>query len=184
MSRARLNLKAVKRRRKAGRVHPANEPDDPNMNAGFSAIANAASGDLMASRIKRRDDAGDFTALCVRLRDPAVSLTMFEREWIARQLDGTTARPGRPKDAQEPLLCWWFQHAEGMDRNAAIKALCKLVSKSDRNPKGVSESAVMKALQRAGGENYYPGFGWWLNAERYRQGSRDPEIMPPALRTK
>ncbi|ARC36623.1 hypothetical protein A6J80_09710 [Paracoccus yeei] len=157
--------------------------DDLNMNAGFSAISNAANGDLMASRIKRRDDAGDFTALCARLRDPAVSLTMFEREWIARQLDGTTARPGRPSEAQVPLLYWWFRHADGLDRNVAIKAVCKLVSKSDRQPDGLSEQAVMKALQRAGGEHYYPGFGWWLNSERYRQGSRDPEIMPPALRT-
>lgn len=149
-------------------LDPADEPDDPNMNAGSIAVANAS--------------AGDWTLLRARLCDPAVTLTMFEREWLARErLPG---RPGRHKETQEPLLCWWFQNAEGMDRNAAIARVCKLVSKSDRNPDGKSESAVMKALQRAGGESYDPGDWWHQRAQWYRDGNRNPYIFPPALRPK
>lgn len=154
--------------------------DDPNQDAAFSAVARAAGGNLMALRLKRRDGAGDFSALCDRLRDPAVTLTMIEREWLARQLAGTPAPAGRPADAQEALLCWWFQTVEGMDRNNAIKATCAALNK--RTVK--DEQAVMTALRRAGGEKYNPGFGWFMNAQQYRAGSRDPWILPPALRTK
>jgi hypothetical protein len=135
--------------------------DDPNQDAGFSAVANASG--------------GDWTQLVARLIDPAVRLTMFERQWLARQAPG---KPGRRKEAPEPLLCWWFQHAEGMDRNSAIKAACKALNKRTAQ----DEEAVMKALQRSGGDVYDPGEGWHRNARWYREGSRAAEILPPALR--
>lgn len=138
--------------------------DDPNQDAGFSAVSNASG--------------GDWTQLVARLNDPTVKLTMFERQWLSRQAPG---KPGRRKEAPEPLLCWWFQHAEGMDRAGAIRRVCRMLGKSDRNPNGISESAVMKALQRAGGDGYDPGEWWQRNARWYREGSRAPMIFPAAL---
>ncbi|WGR59778.1 hypothetical protein E3U26_03180 [Paracoccus ferrooxidans] len=69
--------------------------DDPNHDAGLSAVSNA--------------QAGNWALLRARLCDPAITLTMFEREWLARErLPG---KSGRPKEAQEPLLYWWFRQA-------------------------------------------------------------------------
>lgn len=130
-------------------------------NAGINAISNA--------------QAGNWTLLIARLNNPAVTLTMFERQWLARLAPG---KPGRRKEAPESLLCWWFQHAEGMDRNSAIKAVFKTLNK--RSAK--DEEAVMRALRRAGGETYDPGEHWHRNARWYREGSRAAVILPPALR--
>lgn len=135
--------------------------DDPNQDAGFSAVANASG--------------GNWTQLVTRLNDPAVTLTIFERQWLARLAPG---KPGRRKEAPEPLLCWWFQHAEGMDRNSAIKAVCKALNKRTAQ----DEEAVTRALRRAGGDTYDPGEWWHRNARWYREGSRALMIFPPALR--
>lgn len=176
MSRARVNLAAVRRRSRPRPIHPADEPENPNENAGFSAVSNAAGGDLMAPCIKRLPEAGDFSALRKRLRDPSITLTMLEREWLARQLQA--AAPGRRKKAQEPLLCWWFQNAEGMARKEAVARVCDVLGKP---PTAKGMEAVERAIRRAGGDAYDPGEWWRQRAQWWREGSRGPAILPPAL---
>lgn len=155
-------------RERLARMIEDEKDEDPNTNAGASAGTSAVS----------NASAGNWALLLERLRDPAVTLTMFEREWLARHVE--PGKGGRRNVAQEPLLYWWFRHVEDLSPDDALKAIYAALGKKSAK----DEVAVTKALQRAGNDNFDPGEWWHRNAQWYRDGVRSREIFPPVLRSK
>lgn len=144
----------------------ADEPENPNENAGISAVSNATG--------------GNFTALCERLRDPSVTLTMFEREWLARRIEPRgRGKDGRPKRDQEAVAAFvWLTEAEGMTKTKAYDAVWIAEGKRRRF------DTVQREIRDDLRNGFRPDFGLWLSIERWKNGCRDDEFRPQLLQSK